>query len=414
MSPGLGTDPAASPRSTASAVQVLEDGEAASGADAGDVCLVISSFRPRIGGAERVTERLGAELRRQGVRVVVLTRRYPGLPRRDSIGGVPVHRLGRPAGGKVGALTFAVHCLWALAGPFSRCRVVHVQNPDTPLLVGLIARLCLRRRLFFTAHSMPETLFDRKRWTGRLRLRLAARLAEGILVLTDAMAQDLASRGVPGDRLHVIAGGIDLETFHPPTPAERRRCRARLEVPGGTLVFLFVGRLVQLKQVDLLLRAWSLPSTGGARSLLIVGEGPEEERLRGLSAELNLSDVRFEPFTDRIADYLMAADAFVLPSRMEGLSAALVEAMATGLAVVASDLPGNRAVIEHRRSGLIVPRRDVRSLAEALRELECAELRARLGAAAARIVSRDYSLRAYARKHRKLYDERSPADARRS
>jgi glycosyltransferase involved in cell wall biosynthesis len=375
------------------------------GSGAGAVCMVISSFRPRIGGAEQLTERLSAELVRQGLAVMVITRRFPGLASQEIASGVLVRRLGLPSGGKVGALTFILHAIWALWFRYRRQRIVHVQNPDAPLLVGLVARIFLRRRLFFTVHSEPEALFGPggARVAGPLRLRLAARWAEGIIALTEQMSQELVRRGVPSQRLSVLAGGVDVATFDTPSPETRKRIRLALGIDPDVSVYLFAGRLVDVKQVDVLLRAWSFLPPCPSRLLLVVGGGPEEPRLRALVDDLGLSRVRFEPFTDRVIDYLHAADVFVLPSKREGLSVALLEAMATGLPVVASDIPGNRAIVNPGRNGFLFSPGDVGGLASDLLRLDDRDLRHRLGVAAGDTVRIDFSLKQLAGRHERLY-----------
>jgi glycosyltransferase involved in cell wall biosynthesis len=375
------------------------------GPGASAVCMVISSFRPRVGGAEQLTERLSAELVSRGLDVMVITRRFPGLVRQEIASGVLVRRLGLPNAGKVGALTFILHAVWALSFRYRRQRTIHVQNPDAPLLVGLFARIFLRRRLFFTVHSEPEALFGAggTRVAGPLRLRLAARWAHGIVALTEQMSQELVRRGVPSHRLSVLAGGVDGATFHTPSPATRERARLALGIGPEVSVFLFAGRLVDVKQVDVLLRAWSLLPPSSSRLLLVVGGGPEEPRLRALVDDLGLSQVRFEPFTDRVIDYLHAADVFVLPSKREGLSVALLEAMATGLPVLASDLPGNRAIVTPGRNGLLFSPGDVAGLASDLLRLDDRDLRHRLGVAAGDTVRIDFSVEQLASRYVRLY-----------
>src|SRR5450432_118804 len=122
--------------------------------DALRICHVISSFRPTIGGAERATETLCGELTRQGLDIIVLTRRYDrNLPQFEQIQGIPVYRLGYPGRGKWNALSFALHALWMLATRFRSYRIVHAQNIDTPLLVGFLSKVFLRRYLITTIHG---------------------------------------------------------------------------------------------------------------------------------------------------------------------------------------------------------------------------------------------------------------------
>ncbi len=128
-----------------------------------------------------------------------------------------------------------------------------------------------------------------------------------------------------------------------------------------------------------------------------------------LADDLGLADVRFEGSTDDVLPYLHAADVFVLPSNVEALSCALLEAMATGLAVLVSDLPGNRAVVQHRGNGLTFSRDDRQSLASGLEALESPSLRREVGDRAATMIRAEFSLESIADLHLNLYRELSQA-----
>lgn len=368
------------------------------------VCMIISSFRPLIGGAERVTERLSAELRRQGADVHILTRRHPGLAKAETIATVPVQRLGIPSRSKLGALAFAVHALWVLATRLRGCRIVHVQNPDTPLLTGFVAKLLLNRRLFVTIQSDPKLVFDRSKPWRRLRLSLMGRLADVVAVQNPAMGRELEVEGVPRERIRVLPNAVDTSRFSPPTRGQRKRARGRLELGESELVYVFVGRLVDLKRVDLLLRAWSVREREARDAYLIVlGDGPERRSLEQLASDLKLEHVRFEGATEDVIPYLHAADVLVHPSSVEGLSLALLEGMATGLPAVASDLPQNQAVVRDGENGLLFAVEDAEQLADRLLQMCSDPLRARLGRSAAATVRRDFTLGAVTRRHIDAY-----------
>lgn len=368
------------------------------------VCQIISSFRPVIGGAERVTENLCAALVRLDTDIVILTRRYPGLPHTDTVAGIPVYRLGHPSRSKAGALTFALHALLFLALRLRAYRIVHVQNIDTPLLIGLLARTFLGRRLVATIHGEAKLVMKRESWLGRLRLWLMRRLVDMSGALSPAMQEELAGEGIAASRIRLIPNGVDTTVFRPPTAEERGNTRRELGLAQDAVVVLFVGRLVALKRVDLLLRAWSQLPLPIDRQLLIVGDGPEQESLQQLATALGQHNIRFAGATNTVALYHRAADIFVLPSEREGLSVALLEAMAAGLTVVASALPGLQAVIDDRHNGLLFPVDDADALRNCLRTaIQSPALRRRLGEGARCRIMEQYSLQATADMHRKMY-----------
>ncbi|MDH3223229.1 MAG: glycosyltransferase family 4 protein [Gemmatimonadota bacterium] len=331
------------------------------------VCQIISSFHPVVGGAEQATLHLSRELVRRGAAVSVLTRRYAGLGPRDSLGGVRVYRAGLPLRGKAGALFFALHALLLLATRLRDHRVVHAQGPDVQLLVSLIARVLLGRRVVFTVHSDPHLQLRIGASGGGPRFRAVRRWADRIGVLGPHVARTLEAAGIPGERIIQLPNGVDTGRFAPPDPAERAALRKDVGLLENEVAGAFVGRLVALKRVDLLIRAWVESGAAETGPLLVVGEGPEEEGLRRLAADVAPSSVRFLGRMDTPETVLKAADLFILPSQREGQSVALLEAMACGLVPVVSDLEPNTAVVDEGVTGFVFTTDDGASLASALR-----------------------------------------------
>ena len=137
----------------------------------------------------------------------------------------------------------------------------------------------------------------------------------------------------------------------------------------------------------------------------MVGAGPARGTLIDLIHELELRGRVLLPgvFSDA-QGVLAAADVFVLPSQQEGMSIALLEAMAAGVPVVASDIPGNRAVVEHERHGLLAPYGDADALAQAIsRIFEYRHLARKLAVAARSRVEQDFSIGRTAREHVELF-----------
>ncbi|RYY24383.1 MAG: glycosyltransferase family 4 protein [Sphingomonadales bacterium] len=183
------------------------------------------------------------------------------------------------------------------------------------------------------------------------QVRAAGRAADGMLSVSEAMRDDMIAMGMPGERIHAIITGVDLERF---TPCDRAEAKAALTISGPLI--LSVGALIPLKGHDILLQAIS---TMPGVTLCIAGEGPERERLTGLIAKLGLEDrVRLLgniPHAD-LSRYLAAADAMALASEREGLANAWLEALASGTPVVIPDVGGARQVVRDAVAGRIVDR----------------------------------------------------------
>ena len=163
-----------------------------------------------------------------------------------------------------------------------------------------------------------------------------------------------------------------------------------------------VGRLCRQKGQDVLLDAWPRVVARVAEAqLVLVGDGPDEKHLRRLAD----GDVRLVGRRSDVADWLAAADVFALPSRWEGMSIGMVEAMARGRSVVATDVPGAAEALDGE-AGAIVPREDPAALADALavRLLDPARADAE-GRSARERVERSHDLRAMTASLAELYEE---------
>lgn len=373
------------------------------------VCHIISSFSPVIGGAEKATQSLASTLLRRGHDVVVLTRRYSRAdPRVERIDGVPVFRLGWPGRGKVNALTFGIDALAVLVWRLGSWRIVHVQNIDTPMLVGMLARLLLRRRLVATIHGHTQIMGRNRSRLGRLRTRAMARTVDRYTSINPENTAVLRRLGVPRDRIHEIPNGVDTQNFRPADKSAREGARTELGLTPDEFVAVYIGRLVAWKRVDLLIEAWGRADLGGRGRLLIVGGGQEARALQAMAEAVGPS-VRMEGSSDRPLTYLHAADVFVNVSgndgtQGEGLSVALLEAMASGVPPLVTQGPGNDVLIEHGKTGLSISVEDADALRASLELVSRdADLRLRLGQAAHERVKQRYSIEAVAAQVEDVY-----------
>jgi L-malate glycosyltransferase len=236
----------------------------------------------------------------------------------------------------------------------------------------------------------------------RTLMRLTDLMVDGIVVNCQFLARHLAEERVPRSLIHICYNGIDLAAFHPATgfPAEKP---AQVRLTIGV-----VCALRPEKNLPLLVRAFARVrgSQGGIR-LLIVGSGAELDGLRTLARELGVAaDCVFEPSTPNVVPWLQTIDIFVLPSISEAFSNSLMEAMACGCAVVASDTGGNPELVEDGKTGLLFQSGDLNGLAERLRMLTTNPgLRACMAAAGARKIRENFSTAAAARRMGEIYLE---------
>ena len=175
----------------------------------------------------------------------------------------------------------------------------------------------------------------------------------------------MVTLGADAEAVTVLRNGVDLRQFSP--PEDREAARKTLGLQGPTLVS--VGHLIERKRHHLVIEALvHLPDW----SLVIAGEGPERGRLESLAYRLGVANrVRLLGARPHAAlgEIYGAADVLVLASSREGWANVLLEAMACGTPVVASDIPGNSEVVQRREAGLIAGRNTAEGLAEAVRAL---------------------------------------------
>lgn len=246
-----------------------------------------------------------------------------------------------------------------------------------------------------------------------LRRRLLCRalypMADVLLAVTNDLRSFHAKQSwLPAERFRVIYNGVDTGRFSP-RPGAAPGIREELGIPANRLVIGSVGRLVAIKDYETILQAAeALREQGKDVHVLIVGAGPEHERLREHAASsCGLAGrVTFPGASDRVPELLRAMDVFVLSSICEGMSNTLLEAMASGLPVVATRTGGNPELVQDGDSGWLFAPRDVGTLVKILNRLTAnADLRRRAGAAGRRLAVEEFSIGKMTQRYSDLYFE---------
>ncbi len=241
----------------------------------------------------------------------------------------------------------------------------HILRPD--LLGGLAARLARRPLLFSTKHNMAYVR-GQKGWLFRnLFYWPAMYLPDQVITVTDLLRREVVSRlNLASDRVITIHNGISIEDFY--RPASRDPVRQSLGIASEEFVVSYVGRLVEGKGLEDLLQAATQVLAKHQRSrFLFVGQGALGVSLKRLAEKLNIvSEVMFTGFRDDIPQILAGSDVLVLPSLSEGLPLCLLEGMAAGKAIVATQVGGIVELLESSVTGLTVPAQHPQALAEAI------------------------------------------------
>ena len=334
-----------------------------------------------LGGTEKQIVLLASGLRNRGIDVSVLTM-FAGGPREQSLldAGVPVVHLGfsrlrrtRGAVANVAAFARLVHLLRR-----DRPEVLHAFLLHSYLVAAPAARMARLPLLVAGRRSLGDFKQDRP---VVLRVeRLATRATDLLIANARAVARDTRERErVPAEKISVIWNGLPQTAFTACLPA-------RIET--GHPVLLCVANLRKYKGHGYLLEAAALLRARGTPcTLLLAGDGKERAALERQSGQLQL-DVRFLGACAEIGPLLARADLVVLPSLHEGMSNAVMEAMAAGRAVVATAVGGTPELLGDR--GVLVPPADPAALASAIGALLADPARRRELGTAARSWSRDH------------------------
>ena len=322
------------------------------------------------------------ELRAIGVRV----RHVPGRGLRD------VHRAG------------------ALAELIRRLRpdVVHTHLTYANILGTLAAKLA-QRPCVASIHNVDSNqlkLASPKRWLeGQVLRRWATRV---VVVAEGARPRVAHNFGVPADHLVTLSNALDPHTVRLPVPYNRAAMRRALGATPGESLLCTIARLDPSKGQTYFLQALAEVRARNPRirfRALLVGDGPRREDLRRVAASLGLADrVHLLGIRRDVAEIIAASDVFVLPSLNEGLSQALLEAMALGVPVIATDVGGTADAVVPGRTGWLVAAADSSGLATAIDHVLGNEREAATRAAAARnLIQRQFSLTSHLARLEDLY-----------
>lgn len=269
--------------------------------------------------------------------------------------------------------------------------VIHTHDDRAHLYGTFAGRLARVPCLIHTRHGRSPNLSRRQ----KLLVNAASRLLDHFVCVSEDIARLAVQHGVRADRVRSICNGIDVQRFayHGPQP----------EGPA-----VLVARLSPEKDIETLLRAVELVvRQAPAFRLEIAGDGPCMAPLRQTSSALGLDDhVRFLGQVRDVPALLARAKLFVLSSLTEGISLTLLEAMASGLPIVATRVGGNPEVVADAETGLLVPPQNPPALADALlRFHRDRDACLRLGAAGRRRVEANFDIRRMVAEYERLYPE---------
>lgn len=244
-------------------------------------------------------------------------------------------------------------------------------------------------------HNASFQFIDLKAW----------RRSNHLICVSKNLGKEILKMGIPRERISAIYNGVDDEFLK---EKDCRKSQDFLRVKYGitSRYCLYVGRLTQRKGLGYLLRAIEKIS---CVHCVIVGDGPQRESLRSLAKNLHIQDrAIFAGFVpeDDLKDFYAAADFLILPSLAEGLPLVILEALALGVPVIATDVAGIPEIILDGYNGLIVPPGDVDALSIAMKRLASdPELRNKMSAHARQTIGQKFSWRSVAQEVLRVYEK---------
>ncbi len=376
------------------------------------VLMFCPQYRPVVGGAERQAEKLSKELVRRGLNVKIITPRlFVSSPEYECDSGVEVERFpffnirrrfkDLRGTGPLNLLEMRFRVLKCIAKNIANADIIHTHIASPMCAFAMMAGRKRRVPVICKVASGGEkTDLDELSSIGLAGRPLARKMVRDVnawVATTNEVRNSLLQWGVQANRIASIPNGVELSPKTHPDKIKRVRR------------FLYLGRISRNAQRDIptLIQAFDRCAKGiPDAELALVGDGDLLEETRALASQVGSRCRIHLPGQQQPHQWLDWAQALVLPSRVEGLSNALLEAMAHSLPCIANDIPQNREVLAEGRAGLLVPIANVDSLTSAMMSLCDNDTKAiDLGLEGRRRVESAFSIGIVAEHYIKLYDE---------
>jgi glycosyltransferase involved in cell wall biosynthesis len=382
------------------------------------VLMVISQFYPIIGGAEKQAQLLAKKLIEKGIDIKVVTGWWNlRTSQEEMIDGVKVFRnfscwgmFGIKGFRTIGALIYMMSLSLFLFRHKNRYDLIHIHQVLYPALVStLIAKGIFDKPILVKmgCSGLTGDIINIKRFPfGRFQLKYIIKNVDLLVTVNHEGKDEFKAIGFPESKIQYIPNGIE-----PPPDGKNNYEEARTVI---TTV-----RLDPQKGIDILLKAWHKVTLGQkGLKLLILGQGPRELELKDLVKALRIEEsVQFIGLVSNVGDYMEEADIFVLPSRAEGMSNALIEAMSFGLSCIATKISGNIELMDLNpdqivsegdffvaKNGIFINPDDVEGLAKALLYLiHNAEARKEVGVHGRSHIQNQFSIDSIADRYVALY-----------
>jgi glycosyltransferase involved in cell wall biosynthesis len=382
------------------------------------VLMVISQFRPIIGGAEKQAELLAKKLVEKGIQVQVVTGSWKiGTPRKEIINGIQIFRnfsfwgmFGVKGLRPLAALTYMVTLGIYLLLHRREFDIIHVHQVLHPAFISVLTGKGILKKPVLAKNACSGITSDikclRQYPFGNLQLKYIIGNLDCLIGVNQEGINEFKAIGYPETNIQHIPNGVF------PSLIKKEK--------GNQILFAITTvRLDRQKGIDILLKSWAkVVAQEKTVRLLILGKGPLESELKKLVTSLKLMDsVDFVGLVSNPEEYLRKSEIFILPSRAEGMSNALLEAMCIGLSCIATNISGNAELISENsnkpislgefaieKNGILINPDDIEGLCKAILFLiQNRKEREDMGRRSQEFVRKNYSIDLIADKYITLY-----------
>ena len=363
------------------------------------ILFVIDGLFPSTGGAEKQALTLAKYFKAEGHDIQILCPQLDGaMPHKEILSGLQVTRIPYPKIKVFGSLILYLKYMYYLFMMRKTYSVVHVHMvKNIAAFTGLMK--CILNYKFVAkvsgAWEFSNGVLDKRYYNkGIMRIRnYFIKKADHIQCVSYKTKQILLDCEYPEKIALLVPNGVDMSSHIPKA------------VKNNTdlVSIVYAGRLESVKGVDILIRA--VNKVNANIKLIIVGSGTQEESFKGLTKELSMeSQVDFLGYVNNLPEILANADIYVQPSREEGLPNSVLEAMAVGLPIIATDVSGNQDLVEDGVNGYLSIPENVLDMSEKITKLiGSSENMQRMGENSRKIINDNYSLQSTYEKLLEVY-----------
>jgi len=323
-------------------------------------------------------------LAEKGFEVHVVTQHNPGIPYGEVMDQIHVHRFRWLEPKKFRALvhfnglmdtfrmiTYVISLFFNLIRIIRKYKIqiIHAHSVIPTGFIASIVSKVMGKPLFITAHGMDINNFENKPFFNYFISRSLNSSSKSIAVSED-LAKKMRAMAEDKNKIIVLRNAVDTSRFN---PTKNKSIRKNFKIKDEEILILYVGYLDEFKGIYELINAFNIIHSENRKvKLMMIGAGPKKDHLLKILTEMNIENEviftgRVEP--QKIHKYYQAADIFVLPSYTEGLPVSVLEAMACGLPIVATDVGGIPEIITDGFNGFLIPPMNEKELCKKLRVL---------------------------------------------